>query len=126
MSKPAGQRVASIKVRCASCPIPIFKPLDEDAAYKVILPSNLAQGKGGFNVIKQNKLSHKKGDAVEFEAVMNYFKAKSPIMTGVENRINFIHEDKTVICSAAYALASNLRVVFGAILFSVIRRFIIG
>jgi len=86
----------------------------------------LAQGKGGFNVIRQNKLSHKKGDAVEFEAVMNYFKAKSPIMIGVENRINFIDEGKTVICSAAYALASNLRLVFVATSFSVIRRFIIG
>ncbi|XP_067049107.1 5'-nucleotidase-like isoform X2 [Acropora muricata] len=68
MSRPSGQRVASIKVRCASCSVPIYKPLDEDAVYKVILPSNLAQGKGGFNVIRQNKLSHKKGDAVEFEA----------------------------------------------------------
>lgn len=126
MSKPSGQRVASIKVRCASCRVPIYKPLDKDEVYKVILPSNLAQGKGGFNVIRQKKLSHKKGDVVEFEAVMNYFKAKSPIMTGVENRINFIDEDKTVISNAADALLSNLRVVCVAISFSVIRRFIIG
>ena len=127
MSKPAGQRVASIRVRCASCLVPIYKPLDQDAVYKVVLSSYLAQGGGGFTIIKQKRLSHKKGDAVEFEALRDYFVSKSPITTGEENRISVIQEDKpTVINRGARVLTLDVGIIFAALTFSYVKCFIIG
>lgn len=126
MSKPSGHRVASIEVRCASCLVPIYKPLDEDAVYKVVLPSYLAQGGGGFTIIKQRRLSHTQGDTVEFEALRDYFASKSPITTGEENRISFIQEHKsTVMNRGARVLTLDVGMISTAIAFSIAKCFIL-
>ena len=127
MSKPSGHRVASIEVRCAACLVPIYKPLDEDAVYKVVLPSYLAQGGGGFTIIKQKRLSHTEGDTVEFEALRDYFASKSPITTGEEKRISFIQEDKsTVMNRGARVLTLDVGMISAAITFSIAKCFILG
>lgn len=125
MSKPSGHRVASIEVRCASCLVPIYKPLDEDAVYKVVLPSYLAQGGGGFTIIKQKRLSHTQGDTVEFEALRDYFASKSPITTGEENRISFIQDKSTVMNRGARVLTLDVGMISAAIAFSVAKCFIL-
>ena len=102
MKEPSGNRVVEIQVRCASCQVPVYKPLDESAVYKIILSSYIARGGAGLSVIAEKKLSHQVGNITDDTVVMNYFKAKSPIMTGAENRITFVphSEDKLpVACS---------------------------
>lgn len=61
----------------------------------------MARGGAGFTVIRDKKLSHVVGNITHDAVVMNYFKAKSPIMTGVENRITFVQEEdkNPEICS---------------------------
>ena len=99
MKKPSGSRVVEIQVRCASCKFPSYKPLAQSTVYKVILSSYIARGGAGLTVIKEKKLSHQVGNITDDQVIMNYLKAKSPIMTGVENRITFVSEtDKTPIC----------------------------
>ena len=44
MKKPSGNRVVEIKVRCAACQIPVYKPLEESAVYKVIMTSRISLG----------------------------------------------------------------------------------
>ncbi|XP_068698294.1 snake venom 5'-nucleotidase-like isoform X1 [Montipora foliosa] len=115
LAKASGERVVDIKVRCATCQIPVYKPLNESAIYKVILSSYLARGGAGFGVITRNKLSHRVGSVVDNVVVMNYFKAKSPILTGIEGRIKFIQGDHSVICSLVGNLSLSVAVTFVAI-----------
>ena len=56
ISKPVGQRVASVSVRCADCRSPQYEPLEEEKVYKVWAPTFLANGGDGHVVIKQNQL----------------------------------------------------------------------
>ena len=59
----------------------------------------MARGGAGLSVIKEKQLSHQVGNITDDHVIMNYFKAKSPIMTGTENRITFVgKKDKTPIC----------------------------
>ncbi|KAJ7363701.1 hypothetical protein OS493_009864 [Desmophyllum pertusum] len=99
MKKPSGNRVVDIQMRCAACQFPAYQPLDQSTVYKVILSSYMARGGAGLSVIREKKLSHQVGNSTDDQVVMDYFKAKSPIMTGVENRITFVDKkDKTPIC----------------------------
>lgn len=99
MKKPSGNRVVEILVRCASCKFPSYQPLVQSTVYKVILSSYMARGGAGLSVIKEKKLSHQVGFITDDHVMMNYFKAKSPIMTGTENRIIFVDkEDETPTC----------------------------
>ena len=100
MSKPKGSRVVDIQVRCAKCKFPVYEPLDKSAVYKVAMTDYIAAGGAGLTVIREKKLSHQFGSIVDQQMMMNYFKAKSPIMTGEENRITFVEgsDKKPTIC----------------------------
>ena len=88
------------KVRCAACRVPAFEPLDKSAVYKVILTSKLARD----SFVKEKRLSHRVGITDDM-AIVNYFKARSPVTTGVEGRITFADtKDGAVICSGAGSL----------------------
>ena len=100
MSKPKGSRVVDIQVRCAKCKFPVFEPLDKSVVYKVAMTDYIAAGGAGLTVIRDKKLSHQFGSIVDQQMMMNYFKAKSPIMTGEENRITFVEgsDEKPTVC----------------------------
>ena len=100
MSKPKGSRVVDIQVRCAKCKFPVYEPLDKSAVYKVAMTDYIAAGGAGLTVIREKKLSHQFGSIVDQQMMMNYFKAKSPIMTGEENRITFVEgsDEKPTLC----------------------------
>lgn len=98
MKKPSGSRVVAIQVRCAFCKYPSYQALDQSTVYKVILASYMAGGGAGLSVIAEKKLSHQVGNITDDQVMMDYFKAKSPIMTGIENRITFVDErDKSCV-----------------------------
>lgn len=92
MKKPSGSRMVAIQVRCASCKYPSYQALDQSTVYKVILSSYMAGGGAGLSVIAEKKLSHQVGNITDDQVMVDYFKAKSPIMTGIENRITFVDE----------------------------------
>ena len=96
-----------IQVRCARCQVPVYEPLDLFDVYKVILSSYMARGGAGLSVINEKKVSHRVGNITDDVLMMNYFKVKSPIMTGEENRITFVKEDdkKPPVCGGG----GNLR-----------------
>ena len=100
MTKPKGSKVVDIQVRCVKCQVPVYEPLNLFAVYKVILSSYMARGGAGLSVINEKKVSHQVGNITDDVLMMNYFKAKSPIMTGEENRITFVEEDdkKPSVC----------------------------
>ena len=109
MTKTKGSKVVDIQVRCAKCQVPVYEPLNLFAVYKVILSSYMARGGAGLSVINEKKVSHQVGNITDDVLMMNYFKAKSPIITGEENRITFVQEEdkKPSVCGGD----GNLRAV---------------
>lgn len=54
-------RVVQLEVLCTKCRVPIYEPLEMDKVYKVTLPSYLANGGDGFQMIKDELLKHDSG-----------------------------------------------------------------
>ncbi|KAJ8366529.1 hypothetical protein AAFF_G00350830, partial [Aldrovandia affinis] len=63
LSKPAGQRVASLSLLCTQCRVPAYAPLDPAQIYKLVLPSYMANGGDGFSMIREEMLKHDSGEA---------------------------------------------------------------
>lgn len=70
----------------------------------------MARGGAGLTVIKEKKLSHEVGSITDDVVVKNYFTAKSPIMTGLENRISFasFEDKKPPTCSTGNRQGLNI------------------
>lgn len=54
ITNPRGERVQELKVRCQYCKIPKYFEIDLNKDYKVVVMDYLANGKDGFNIIKDN------------------------------------------------------------------------
>lgn len=61
LSRKPGDRVVKLDVLCTQCRVPSYEPLRMDEIYKVILPSFLANGGDGFQMIKDEALRHDSG-----------------------------------------------------------------
>lgn len=121
MKKPEGSRVVEIQVRCASCKFPSYQPIAQSTVYKVILSSYIARGGAGLTVINEKKLSHQVGNTTDDKVVTNYFKAKSPIMIGVENRITFMNDNDKPCVSGDNMFGLSFPLLLGALTLSVFR-----
>ena len=119
MKKPEGSRVVEIQVGCASCRFPSYQPIVLSTVYKVILSSYIVRGGAGLTAIDEKKLSHQVGNITVDRVIANYFKAKSPIMTGVEGRITFMNDKLCVNGVNKFGLRFPLLI--GAITSSVFR-----
>lgn len=53
LTKPPGQRVSEVYVRCATCPIPRYEPLIIHKYYRIIMSEWMYNGGSGFDQIKK-------------------------------------------------------------------------
>lgn len=53
LNKSINERVISVKVRCASCQIPIFEDLQNEAEYRILATRYVATGGYGFSIFKE-------------------------------------------------------------------------
>ncbi|KAK3749568.1 hypothetical protein QZH41_019711 [Actinostola sp. cb2023] len=90
INKPSGQRVTSVQTLCTQCREPIYQPLNNTAVYNVILPSYIANGGGGYTIIKDKRLSYKAGTTKDYDVVAEYIKTHSPVVIGRQGRIEFV------------------------------------
>ncbi|KAF6364998.1 5'-nucleotidase ecto [Rhinolophus ferrumequinum] len=88
LSQKPGNRVVKIEVVCTQCRVPSYEPLKMDEVYKVILPSFLANGGDGYQIIKDEALQHDSGDE-DINVVSQYISKLKVIYTGIEGRIMF-------------------------------------
>ncbi|XP_059222625.1 apyrase-like isoform X6 [Stomoxys calcitrans] len=51
-TQPYGQRIQEIKVRCQSCAVPKYLPLDMQNEYRIISSDFIAEGGGGFTMFR--------------------------------------------------------------------------
>ncbi|XP_061098371.1 snake venom 5'-nucleotidase-like [Conger conger] len=88
LSKPPGERVASLSLLCTQCRVPRYEPLDADKTYKLVLPSYLADGGDGYSMISDEKLKHDSGD-LDIAVVGDYISDMKRVYAAVEGRIIF-------------------------------------
>ena len=60
ITRPAGNRVVSVHVRCRECLVPSYSALKEDQIYHLLLPGFLIDGGDGYFMFKEEKLSHER------------------------------------------------------------------
>ncbi|XP_066994562.2 apyrase [Anabrus simplex] len=86
LAQPEGSRVVSLSVLCADCRVPVYEPLQLDKWYRIGTVSFLTKGGDGYYVIAENKRNHEIG-RLDLDVYMDYLKKSSPIIQGVEGRI---------------------------------------
>lgn len=86
VTKPIGERVQSVEVRCYDCMVPSYSPLKPLKYYRVITNSFLVGGGDGFHIFSQHGRNKRFGpiDNVAFE---DYIKKRSPVIQGIDGRI---------------------------------------
>ena len=62
LRNPAGERITSLKVSCAQCQTPTYLEFDDESVYSVTLPSYLANGGDGHDIVEMHKTSHIPGN----------------------------------------------------------------
>ncbi|XP_053694101.1 protein 5NUC-like [Sabethes cyaneus] len=85
LSKPPGQRVASVEVRCANCKTPTFAPLYDYDRHKILVSQFLWEGGDGYTMFSgRNFQVLTWGD---FEITEEYLMQSSPVYPAIEWRI---------------------------------------
>ncbi|XP_067675672.1 snake venom 5'-nucleotidase-like [Haliotis asinina] len=87
MAMPVGQRVIEVKVRCTNCSVPQYVDLNDSEIYKIIMPSFIANGGDGYDVINKNKIKHHLLGDVDGDVFIEYAKSFSPLTAGLDGRI---------------------------------------
>ncbi|XP_071955987.1 snake venom 5'-nucleotidase-like, partial [Antedon mediterranea] len=91
VTRSPGERITDVQVRCSRCTEPAYVQLNTEEVYSIITNSYIAGGGGGFDVIKETKLSQTKG-RLDMDIMIDYIGNKSPITTGLESRITITYE----------------------------------
>lgn len=89
LSKPNGERVVEVLVRCSKCLMPKYEPLEKDKAYSLSTSDFLIEGGDGYTMIKKKMKRHIMTGNQDIQVLLEYLKHYSPIVTGVEGRIEF-------------------------------------
>lgn len=86
VTKPVGERVQAVEVRCYDCMVPSYSPLQPLKYYRVITNSFIVGGGDGFHLFPQHGRNKRFGpvDNVAFE---DYLKQRSPVIQGIDGRI---------------------------------------
>ncbi|XP_068143744.1 protein 5NUC-like isoform X1 [Drosophila tropicalis] len=110
-NKPKGQRVVSVDVRCAACPVPDYKPLNNSESYNLVISEFLFHGGDGHNFNETD-------DKITFLPVRlqlndrgvvgQYLKNRDSVYPEIEGRIKFVQTSAAsgLLQSFALLLAS--------------------
>ena len=58
LSQPVNSRVKSLHVLCKQCRVPRYVPIEMEEVYKVAVPTYIAKGGDGFEVLKKNIIKY--------------------------------------------------------------------
>ncbi|CAH1112590.1 unnamed protein product [Psylliodes chrysocephalus] len=89
-SKPNGQKVVSMKARCADCLVPVYEDLVPEKLYSVAIPGFLTNGGDGFTVLSDNLINKRVG-FVDMDIFIDYLANNSPISEEIEGRITILN-----------------------------------
>lgn len=86
---PEGSRVVSVDVRCASCTVPSYSPLNFTQYYKVIVTQFLVDGGDGHIMIDKTNPEKFRMQKTVVGAVNQYLQHHKFVYPDVEGRIKF-------------------------------------
>lgn len=89
-TRPSGNRVVSVDVLCRKCAVPEYESLDPKEVYRIVVGSFIASGRDGFDVFPKYGFNHRNGTLVDVDAVAQYVKRLSPIVSGKDGRLTII------------------------------------
>ncbi|XP_037916090.1 apyrase-like [Hermetia illucens] len=86
ITKPVGERVVEVLVRCQKCEIPEYEPLELNKSYRVVTGSFLSGGGDGFTMFRDYKENTIIGE-VDIDVFEEYVQKHSPITAAADERI---------------------------------------
>ncbi|XP_072021463.1 snake venom 5'-nucleotidase-like [Amphiura filiformis] len=96
ISREPNDRVVDVQVRCTECNIPEYLPLEENKLYKMVMPSFIADGGDGYDMIAEHGQNRYSGN-LDTNVISDYIEKFSPIYSGIERRITFATDRATSI-----------------------------
>ncbi|XP_063706001.1 protein 5NUC-like [Culicoides brevitarsis] len=87
VSKPVGQRVNHVEVRCASCRVPEYFPIQLNETYRVLMNEYPFHGGDGYTMLKNKPGNITK--LIDIDNVIQYLARKTPVYLQRESRIVF-------------------------------------
>ncbi|CAG7718559.1 unnamed protein product, partial [Allacma fusca] len=112
ISQPEGSRVRSLQVLCKKCRVPYYVPIEMDEVYKLAIPTYIVKGGDGFQVLKNNIIKHHENGILDSEMLIKYIEARSPIIQGVEGRIQFYEGLPACCASESQTFSVYLETIF--------------
>lgn len=107
LSKPNGQRVAEVLVRCTKCLVPKYEPLEKEKIYNLSTSNFLIKGGDGYTMIKQKIKQHLLTGNQDVHVLREHLEHYSPIITGVEGRIQFRNQHVSMAPLSSSAAAAS-------------------
>ncbi|XP_055853701.1 apyrase-like [Episyrphus balteatus] len=89
ITRPIGERVIDVKVKCQDCEFPKFEELSKEAIYRIVVADYLAKGSNGFGVIRDNAFDMEIGPN-NLEALIEFIEVNNPIVAAEEGRIKVL------------------------------------
>ncbi|KAK0153344.1 5'-nucleotidase [Merluccius polli] len=107
VSRPVGQRVASLALLCTECRVPRYEPLHPDQEYKVVVTSYIAAGGDGYGMLRDERLKHDTGD-MDISVVSKYIMGQKRVYPPVDGRIRFTSSALRCLASSSVLLLMSM------------------
>ncbi|XP_050297188.1 apyrase [Anthonomus grandis grandis] len=91
ISRPSGDRVVELKIRCQYCDVPEYQELDLNANYSMAVPSFITGGGDGFTALSNNIKDVVTGQ-VDVDVFRIYLEHRSPVFAEEEGRITVVSD----------------------------------
>lgn len=89
LTRPEGERVQSLKIRCQACQIPTYENLYLNKTYRIIITSYLVSGGDGYTVLTENIKNLQVGK-LDTDVLVDYIDHRSPVFQEEEGRITIV------------------------------------
>ncbi|WAR07537.1 5NTD-like protein [Mya arenaria] len=90
LQQPAMRRVHDVQVRCLTCAVPSYSPLQDEVIYNVLLPTYLIKGGDGYQF---EPIEHLRFNTLDVEVTFKYLGKHGPVYPAEEGRITFVTKD---------------------------------
>lgn len=91
-SRPSGQRVFSAKVRCTTCEVAKYEPLDDNATYTVTTVDFVASGGSGYKMLQAISPEHSQTWGDILEVVTTYMQSMEFLTPDAEERLVVLND----------------------------------
>ncbi|XP_023313034.1 apyrase-like [Anoplophora glabripennis] len=86
LTRPEGERVESLKLRCQSCEIPVYENIELNKTYRIVINSYVANGGDNYPMLTENIKNLQVGQ-FSTDVLIDYIGHRSPVFQEEEGRI---------------------------------------